>query len=67
MDKKKNTGVVLAKNPLIIKLERGKEIHLQRSIRELKMASSCGYQIVYLFLPYRVGFIALIFILAMNI
>ena len=65
--KRRNTGVVLAKYPLIIKLERGKEIHLLRSIRELKIASSCGYQIVYLFLPYRVGFIALTFILAMNI
>lgn len=41
--------MVLAKDPPIIKLERGKQIHLLRSIRELKMASSCGYQIVYLF------------------
>ena len=49
--KRKNPGVVLAKDPPIIKLERGKEIHLLRSIRELKMASSCGYQIGYLFLP----------------
>ena len=38
--------MVLAKYPSIIKLERGKEIHLLRSIRELKMASSCGYQMV---------------------
>ena len=53
-------GVALAKDPPIIKLERGKEIHLLRSISELKMASSCGYQIVYIFLPYRVGFIAVI-------
>ena len=65
--KRRNTGVMLVKDPPIIKLERGEEIHLLRSIRELKMASSCGYQIVYLFLPYRVGFIALTFILAMNI
>ena len=38
--------MVLVKYPPIIKLERGKEIHLLRSIRELKMASSCGYQMV---------------------
>ena len=65
--KRRNIGVVLVKDSPTIKLERGKEIHLLRSIRELKMASSCGYQIVYLFLPYHVGFIALIFTLAMNI
>ena len=40
--KRKNTCVVLAKNPPIINLETGEEIHLLRSIRELKMASSCG-------------------------
>ena len=38
--------MVLAKFPPIIMLDRGKEIHLLRSIRELKMASSCGYQMV---------------------
>ena len=36
-------------------------------MRELKMANRCEYHIVNIFLPYRVGFIALIFILAMNI
>ena len=41
--KRRNTGVVLAKNSPIIKLETGEEIDLLRSIRELKMANGCGH------------------------